>query len=76
MTDNRPRVTMDPTKPADYWVCAPYQFEHGLILSDNVLDNCCDCGCRIQHRPHAKPPGDPKIICMPCMLAHIKDEKQ
>lgn len=73
--DDTPRLTTDHTEPADYWVCPPYHFEHGLILPDNKLANCCECDCRVQHRPVEGPPGS-KIICMFCMMANVEDGKQ
>jgi len=35
-----------------------------LMFPDNVVGECAECGCAVQHRPHAPP--DCALQCMDC----------
>jgi hypothetical protein len=49
---------------ADAVVCV--RLTQPLIMPDNVIGLCAECGEAIQHRPHV--PKQPRKICMECAL--------
>lgn len=63
----------DDISGCDYIVCAPAPDGLPLIMPDNVMNFCCKCGCKVQHRP-GLPPG-PKHICSLCVMEDIKAEE-
>ena len=50
----------------DVYVCASYSFGDALIVPDNVVGTCSNCGKPVQMRPHA--PKAPKRVCTPCAI--------
>jgi hypothetical protein len=52
-------------------VCASADLK--TLFTDNVFENCFDCGCRIQHRPNV-PKG--KRICIECMAISLEGQKE
>lgn len=59
---------------ADYVACAPATDNQPLLLADNVMDFCCQCGCKVQLRPDV-PPG-PKRICSGCALGNMENDPE
>lgn len=53
---------------ADVMVCM--RLTSPLMLPDNEIDICADCGEAIQHRPHV--PRVPRKICFECAEPQIK----
>lgn len=45
--------------------CARWTAIEPMMLPDNVIANCFECGHAIQHRPHA--PKKIRKVCMHCM---------
>ena len=43
-----------------------------LLLPDNEIGLCSECGEAIQYRPHA--PKRPPKICSECLVSFVKDE--
>lgn len=55
----------------DVVLCMLYGEDRGLLLADNRLADCRDCGRRVQYRP-GSPPG-PRL-CLPCAAAALLGE--
>ena len=69
-------VSTEEAAGADVVICIEYRAEEGLLLSDNILDRCHECGTRIQLRPDV--PLGPKRICVPCavtILGEVLDDE-
>ncbi|MGY3278083.1 hypothetical protein ACVJ5M_005680 [Bradyrhizobium sp. S3.7.6] len=45
--------------------CARWTSVQSLMLPDNVIGKCAECGHAIQYRPHA--PKKARKICMECI---------
>jgi hypothetical protein len=45
--------------------CARWTALEPLLLPDNVVGKCAECGHAIQHRPHA--PKNARKVCMLCV---------
>jgi len=43
-----------------------------LMFPDNVVGECADCGCAVQHRPHAPP--DCVLRCTDCFAEEVAKE--
>lgn len=62
-------VSTDDAEAAEYVVCvratdfSPYK--------DNVFSFCCECGEKVQHRPHV--PTVPKKICLKCATPMMEE---
>jgi hypothetical protein len=65
VSDDHHHVTNDPAE-ADIVVCARYTAPQQLILADNMLGECSDCGHPIQFRPFVA--DAPRKICVPCVI--------
>jgi hypothetical protein len=52
-------------------VCAPAEME--TPFTDNVFEDCFQCGRRIQHRPNV-PKG--KRICIQCTAISLEEEQE
>jgi hypothetical protein len=46
-------------------VCVRWSAVEQMLMPDNVIANCAECGHAIQHRPHA--PKKSRKVCMQCM---------
>ncbi len=57
---------------ADCVVCATCEEGQPLLLPDNVMDFCRQCGVKVQLRPDV-PPG-PKRDCYPCAKVELEAE--
>lgn len=66
---NRFEIVDDPDEAecADSVICR--RLTSPLLLPDNVIDLCSECGEAIQHRPHV--PKTPPKICDLCALPII-----
>lgn len=65
--------TPEEGEDADYYVCIPVT--DPLAFPDNLVDECCQCGQAIQHRPHY--PITPRKICLACATPDMeKDAKK
>lgn len=58
-------VSQEAAEGAQFVICMPAPAGAPLILADNAVAACHDCGQRIQHRPTA--PVRPPKICLDCM---------
>jgi hypothetical protein len=51
--------------------CARWTALEQLMLPDNVVAKCAECGHAIQHRPHA--PKTMRKVCMICAAPDLAD---
>jgi len=61
-------VDLSKAEEAEYYVCVPVT--HPLSFPDNMIDECCNCGQAIQHRPRY-PVGVLKI-CLTCISPDLE----
>lgn len=64
----------DEVSAAEFIVCAPTVDNMPLLMPDNVMDFCVECGCKVQHRPNL--PAGPKHICYQCANEAMKGETE
>lgn len=58
-------------KTVDVGVGSRLDLNHPLHFEDNVLTDCVDCGCRLQHRPYA--PRAKEWLCICCAARRVRE---
>lgn len=64
---------LPPDAKVDVVVCARVDLDHPIYFADNIITECADCGCDVQHRPHAPATGDRLCVC--CAARRLREER-
>lgn len=71
MTNTFKIIDDDEAEKAQFFVCMRVGGKP-LLMADNLVGTCTECGEQIQFRPHG--PTKPKKVCMECAMPIIEDQ--
>lgn len=60
-------------KRVDVGIGSRLDLNHPLHFEDNILLDCADCGCRLQHRTAA--PRAKEWVCVSCAARRVREQE-